>query len=205
MSWRNRIVEQHNVPTSEIAAHDLNWRAHPQVQEAALSGVLAEVGLVQSVVRNLRRVESGWPVGSTPTLVDGHLRLKLAVDAGVETLPVVDVDLSPDEERLILASFDPISAMAQTNAELLAKVVDGLEARQAGLEELLARQRELVAKVLDPDTAGPGVDDGLIKRTFTFCLDADKAAEIDAAFTIARGEAPRGATDDDLFHAIVTR
>ena len=74
-----------------------------------MAGVLAEVGWVQDIIVNKR----------TGFVVDGHARVALAISAG-ERVPVVYVDLSENEEALILATLDPLSAMAVTDEDLLA-------------------------------------------------------------------------------------
>ena len=57
---------------------------------------------------------------TTGHLVDGHLRVELAIASGQPTIPVVYVELSEDEERIILSSLDPIGAMATADREKLA-------------------------------------------------------------------------------------
>ena len=79
-----------------------------------LAAVLAEVGLVQSVIVNER----------TGNLVDGHLRVKLAMRKHVPLIPVCYVDLSPEEEAKILATIDPLSAMAGRDQAMLDELLD---------------------------------------------------------------------------------
>jgi len=86
MDWRSRIIEQADLPVSDLTANPQNWRKHPRAQGQALAGMLAEVGVVQGVVFNRR----------TERLVDGHLRVELARKQGVATLPVTVVDLSEE-------------------------------------------------------------------------------------------------------------
>lgn len=119
-------------------------------QQNALAGVLAEVGWVQQVVENVR----------TGHLIDGHLRISLALSQGDETpVPYVQVDLSEDEERLVLATLDPLSAMAATDAakldELLRDVSTGDAALQAMLAEL-AEQTPFGDTSTDRDGQGIG-------------------------------------------------
>ena len=79
----------------------------------------------------------------TGHVIDGHLRVKLAISRGEPTVPVLYVDLSDEEERLVLATLDPLSAMAATDAakldELLHEVQTGDAALQAMLAELAAQ------------------------------------------------------------------
>ena len=48
----------------------------------------------------------------TGYVIDGHARVALALTRKEASVPVLYVDLSPDEERLVLATFDPIGALA---------------------------------------------------------------------------------------------
>ena len=101
-AWRNRIVGYGEEPPESFLANPSNWRIHPRSQRDALAGVLAEVGWVQDVVVNRQ----------TGHLIDGHLRVDMAMERNEPSVPVVYVDLSPSEEALILATLDPLSALA---------------------------------------------------------------------------------------------
>lgn len=127
-SWRNRIVRSGDAALSEIRLSGLNWRTHPAAQQRALSGVLGSVGWVQSVIINER----------TGTLIDGHARVRVADDAGETSVPAVWVDLSDDEERVILATLDPLASMAETDAEQLRALLATVASEDAALSELLA-------------------------------------------------------------------
>jgi DNA modification methylase len=146
--WANRIVAHGEEAPDKLIAHERNWRTHTQAQRSALSGVLSEVGLVQSVVVNT----------TTGRLLDGHLRVELARAQGQPTIPVVYVELGEDEERLVLASLDPIAAMAGADQVKLAELLASIESRDEqvrGLLEAIARQEHLVlpatAGLVDPD------------------------------------------------------
>lgn len=115
----------------ELTAHPLNWRKHPKAQASALTGALREVGLVQSVIWNRR----------TKRLVDGHLRVELAMEAREATLPVTVVDLSEDEERTVLATLDPIGAMAIADGKKLNELLDGIKVREVALLGLIEEIR----------------------------------------------------------------
>jgi DNA modification methylase len=125
--WRNRIVGHGEEDPEQLLANPRNWRIHPKAQQDALAGVLAEVGWVQDVIVNKR----------TGFVVDGHARVALAISAG-ERVPVVYVDLSEKEEALILATLDPLSAMAATDEDLLAGLIGELEVSDGAVKALLA-------------------------------------------------------------------
>ena len=115
--WQNRIVGHGNVPPESLTSNPMNWRQHPQAQRDALESVLDGIGWVQDVIVNKR----------TGLVVDGHARIDLAIERGEATVPCVYVDLSPDEERLVLATLDPIGAMAETGSEAMAALLEGVE------------------------------------------------------------------------------
>jgi hypothetical protein len=131
--WRSRIIGHGEEAPDQLLANPENWRIHPRQQQDALAGVLSEVGWVQDVIVNRR---SGH-------VIDGHLRVSLAISRQEPSVPVVYVDLDEHEERLILATIDPLSAMAATDAEkldeLLRDVRTGDADVQAMLEGLAAR------------------------------------------------------------------
>lgn len=126
-AFRSRIVGQGEEAPDQLLANPLNWRVHPKEQVDALEGLLQQVGWVQRVIVNKR----------TGHVVDGHARVALALRRSEPSLPVLYVDLSADEERLVLAAIDPIGGMAGRDDDMLAQVLDGLTAEDEGLQALL--------------------------------------------------------------------
>ena len=156
--WQDRIVRLDRRPAGELAAHPQNWRRHPEAQRKTMQAAADEVGLVAPLVENLRSEERGWPAGSTPTLIDGHLRLELALERGESQLPVVVVDLTEREEALALASLDPIGAQAEADPELLAALLEVAQPESPDLGKLLEGLAGIKKKAgNDP---GPNVDKG---------------------------------------------
>ena len=102
---------------------------HPKTQAAGIAGVLQEVGWVQRVIVSQR----------TGCILDGHLRVALAQERGEPTIPVVYVDVAPDEERVILATLDPLSAMAEADGEKLRQLLDGVQPATEPLKDLLTQ------------------------------------------------------------------
>jgi hypothetical protein len=100
-AWANRIVGSGEEAPDQLLANPRNWRTHGKAQREALREVLDTVGYVAQVIVNQR----------TGHLVDGHLRVEEALSHGQPSIPVLYVDLSPDEERLVLASLNPLAAM----------------------------------------------------------------------------------------------
>lgn len=120
----NRIVGDGDGEPGQLLANPANWRVHPKQQQAALSGVLSRVGWVQRVIVNQR----------TGHVVDGHLRVALALSRGEATVPVLYVDLSPEEEALVLATLDPVAGMAATDATQLGDLLTSLSGEDGKLD-----------------------------------------------------------------------
>ncbi len=182
--WRNRIVGYSEEVPDQLLANPSNWRIHPASQQNALSGVLKEVGLVQNVVANR----------TTGHLVDGHLRVMLAMRENQPVVPVTWVELSEEEERLILASLDPLAAMATADAGALDALLSSVQSGEAAVQQMLA---ELAARssIPDPDTWGAAFDalpdeDRAPFQQMTFTLHDEQAEQVRAALTAAKALGP---------------
>lgn len=101
--WPNRIVNHGLADPRELLANPKNWRAHPQHQAQVLSSVINSIGLVDEVIVNT----------TTGHIVNGHLRVTLAIQEGQDQVPVKYVELSQEEEDRILATFDRIPMLAE--------------------------------------------------------------------------------------------
>ena len=143
--WRNRIVGHGEEPPDQLLANPANWRTHPKSQQDALAGSLGEVGWVQQVVVNR----------TTGHVVDGHLRIGLAISRNEPAVPVTYVELTEAEEALILATLDPIAAMAGADREALDNLLREVGTGDAALQQLLAD----VAKDAGLDYAKAGLTD----------------------------------------------
>jgi len=149
--FANRIVGSGEESLDQIQFNPRNWRVHPLNQQNALKGVLEEVGWVQEVIVNKR----------TGNLVDGHLRCQLAAREGAKTIPVKYVDLSEEEEGLILSTLDPIAAMAATDKAKLDELFAGIETENADVLKMLddiAEKERLEYAKRDPVDAEPQID-----------------------------------------------
>jgi hypothetical protein len=122
---RNRIVDHGVESPDQLLANPKNWRIHPEIQQKSMLDVLERVGWVQSVIVNKR----------TNFLVDGHLRVSLAMRRNETQIPVSYVDLSDDEESLILATFNPLAGLAITDQAQIRSLVSGVS--MGGVEDLL--------------------------------------------------------------------
>lgn len=132
---RDRVVGLERVRAGDLAPHPKNWRTHPERQSAALQGVLADVGIADACIA--RRLADG-----RLQLIDGHLRSSLDPD---QVLPVLVLDVDEQEAELLLATLDPIAALAGADrrqlGELLSATVQVNPDVQALLERLAADHR----------------------------------------------------------------
>jgi hypothetical protein len=134
MNVRDRIKELRHVPAADLRPNPKNWRTHPQSQQDALRGILAEVGLADAcLAREL-------PDGSL-MLIDGHLRAETLTGVDV---PVLVLDVNEQEADRLLLLLDPLSAMAGTDAKLLDEL---LREVQTGSEPLAQMLEDLAADV----------------------------------------------------------
>lgn len=114
ITFKNRIIGHGEQPASEFQFNPLNWRRHPESQEAALRSILSSIGWVTGVVVNER----------TGNLIDGHGRIEAALKIEPASLiPFTKVDLSPEEEAKILLLFDPIGGMATTDEDAIRELM----------------------------------------------------------------------------------
>lgn len=116
---RSRIVSFKMVAPGELVEHPDNWREHPNTQKAALREVLQRVGIADVLLAYKS------PTTKKLTLVDGHLRRELL--AGQEKVPVVILDLNDHEARAVVASHDPIGAMALRDDDLYEQLLGAVE------------------------------------------------------------------------------
>jgi len=138
MSYLDRTVRRDIVPAISLLANPKNWRIHPQLQRQGLDAVLTNIGWVQDVVVNIRMGEEWGASRGVETLVDGHLRVLLALSKGDDTVvPVKFVDLSPEEADIVLATLDPLSAIAVVDKTILAQLLQDVQVIDPSLETIL--------------------------------------------------------------------
>lgn len=158
--YRSRIVGHGEEEPGQLLANPANWRIHPKAQQDALNGVLEEVGWVQSVIVNKR----------TGNLVDGHLRVSLALREDAKSVPVAYVDLAPEEEALVLATLDPLAGLAVADPEKLEELLNEVGSASSDVQTMLSK---LAAEtgVIPPDFEPTSAEDQsrLDKKTKSEC------------------------------------
>ena len=148
--WKNRIVGSGTANPADIIANPANWRLHPQAQRDALEGLLNEVGWVQDVIINK----------TTGLLLDGHLRVEIALARGETSIPVKYVELSVEEEALVLATLDPLGAMATIDAAQYDALLRDVETGNAAVQAMLAKTAQS-AGLYEPPGEFPEYDENI--------------------------------------------
>jgi len=124
---RNRIRELRNIRCADLVANPQNWRTHGEGQKAAMAGILQEVGLVDALLVRDRG-------DGTYDIVDGHMRAGMLPH---DELPCLVLDITEAEATKVLLTFDPIAAMAETNATNLDALLREVEFSESVLQQLV--------------------------------------------------------------------
>ncbi len=127
-AWANRIVGSGEEAPDQLLANPANWRSIRRPSRRPSRRSSTQVGWVQQVLVNQR----------TGHVVDGHLRVAWPSPSGEPSVPVLYVDLSEDEERLVLASLDPLAAMATTDEAKLCELLADVSVDSEALAAMLA-------------------------------------------------------------------
>jgi hypothetical protein len=134
-------------PTT-LREHDRNWRRHPHAQMAALGESLDRAGWAGAVLYN----------EATGRLIDGHARRQAAIDRGEERIPVLVGSWTEEQELLLLASLDPISAMARADASVLDALLADIQTDDGPMRDLLASLATQPTPIDDAPPPGSGSD-----------------------------------------------
>lgn len=127
-AWQFRVVGHDLVSPGDLITHPDNFKGHPEAQRDSLLAAIDEVGFVGEVLVSRR---SG-------RILDGHLRVAEALRTGQPVVPVGWVDCQSDEdEAAILASHDPIGAMATADKQKLAALTEKADLQAGPLKAAL--------------------------------------------------------------------
>jgi DNA modification methylase len=157
------------VKAADLVPHEANWRTHPPEQIRFMRSLLKEIGIAGAILT--RELPDG-----RLEVIDGHLRRDLDKHA---EWPVLVTNLTAEESRLTLLTYDPIAAMAGAD--------------KAAMDALLASvhtDSHLVASLLER-IAGEAAWQVLNDPTEVVEVPAqiDKAAELQAKWRTAPGQA----------------
>lgn len=149
--YQNRIINLELHDARDLTPHAGNWRNHGKAQVEALRGVLSEVGIAGAILA-YRSERNGGKL----TVIDGHLRR----DAAPQKWPVLILDVTDAEADYILATHDPLAAMADADAAALDALLASVNSGEAAVQQMLAELAEgagLYAKS-DNASASAGID-----------------------------------------------
>ena len=133
-AWRDRILSFERIRAGDLQAHDGNWRLHPQFQQDALLGTLKEIGIAGALLVYHSPARNGALV-----TIDGHLRKALDPE---QTWPCLVLDVDDAEAAYILATHDPLSAIAEANADVLTRLLIEVQSGEAAVQAMLSELAE---------------------------------------------------------------
>jgi len=114
-----------------------------------LAGVLDEIGWVDDVIVNK----------TTGHVLDGHLLVELAISRNEPTIPVKYIELTEAEEKEVLAVFDPLSALAGHDDEILKRLLEEVKTDNENVQKLLdsiAKESNILIGGGKEETIDPG-------------------------------------------------
>ena len=178
MKIRDRIKELRRVKASELIPNPKNWRTHPIAQQDALKGILAEVGFAGAVLA--RELDDG-----TLMLIDGHMRAEATTD---QEIPVLILDVDEAESDKLLATFDPIAAMAESDAHALDALLRNVDTGSEALQKMLAELAEGAGLYQIEETEPPELKDSDKEpfRQATFVLHDTQWEAVESAIAKAK-------------------
>lgn len=126
--FRDRIKGLRRVRAGDIRPNPKNWRTHPPEQQAALRGLLGAIGYCDALIA--RQLPDGGL-----ELVDGHLRAETTPD---QKVPVLILDVTQDEADTLLATLDPLAAMAGSSREAVDALLRTIDIDDEAIATMLA-------------------------------------------------------------------
>lgn len=125
------------------------WRTHSDYQERVLTELIVGppgkqdegVGWAGTALVNTRANSPGWnDEERIPTYIDGHLRSKFGARQGTK-IPAIIGDWTPEQERRLMAFYDPTGLMAGSDFQKQVELLNKLSLPDG---DLLALWRELL-------------------------------------------------------------
>lgn len=167
MQIRDRIRELRRVKASELRPNPRNWRLHPDSQQNALRAILAEVGYVDALLA--RECADG-----SLELIDGHLRAETTPE---QMVPVLILDVDEKEAGLVLATFDPLTQLAETDVDKLSALVQELDVAAEPLQRMLADLVEPAALATFQESPAHDESDQLSEKYHVLVECADESQQ----------------------------
>lgn len=127
MTLKDRIKSFRRIKASLLKRNAKNWRVHTEPQETAVRAILKEIGFASACL--VRECKNG-----TFELIDGHLRADIAEE---EKVPCLVLDVTKTEAEKLLATFDSVTSMAETDHDALDRLIASISTSSNELQELL--------------------------------------------------------------------
>jgi hypothetical protein len=141
-----------------------------------MRGVLAEIGYADALLA--RELSDG-----SLQLIDGHLRAEVTPEAIV---PVLVLDIDDQEALKLLATLDPLAAMAGTDPQILAALVADVETESEAIRSLLDQLSQ--ESSIEDDVRGGRVADLIVPASFQVVVDCRNEVEQRTIFERLSGE-----------------
>lgn len=125
---QNRIVGHEEVSPDQLLANPRNFRVHTEAQKVVLAGTLETIGYVEEVLVNR----------TTGHIVNGHLRVVDALARGQPTVPVAYIEVSLEDEKVLLLTLDPLAALAREDDDVLAALSAEAQSDSDDVNEFIA-------------------------------------------------------------------
>ena len=172
MQVRDRVKELRRVKASELHPNPRNWRMHPQRQQDALRGVLAEIGYADALL--VREREDG-----RLELIDGHLRAETTPE---QLVPVLVLDVTADEAAKILATHDPLTALAETDAQKLDELLRDVHFDNNSLSAMLLELTDAAQPVDESSESDAAPRDVELVESYQVVVECKSEAEQQTVF-----------------------
>jgi hypothetical protein len=167
MQIRDRVKELRRVKASELHPNPRNWRMHPKRQQDALRGVLAEIGYADALLVRERE-------GGGLELIDGHLRAETTPD---QLVPVLVLDVTADEAAKILATLDPLSALAEADSLKLDELLRDVHFESGAVSAMLLELADSGHDAGENADADASRDDRALVEAYQVVVDCGSEAE----------------------------
>jgi len=150
---RDRVLGLQSIPKEQIVPDPDNPKIHTPQQSAALAAGLQEIGFTGALL--VRKLDA-----KRFALLDGHERLGHFADG--ESIRCLLTDLTAEEARKLIATYDTIGRMAGIDTEKLASLVkdvtfDAVELQQL-VDKVLAGVDDLVGSAASEPTDAEHVE-----------------------------------------------
>lgn len=151
-----------------------------------MAGLLDQVGYAAALV-------AYEPEPGRLVLIDGHLRAEVTPDVEV---PVLVVDLTDDEARLVLSTLDPVAQLAESSDDVLRGLLDSVNGAAESVQKFLDELRppEIPTSLTDPDDVPEPQEHAISQRGDLWLLNDHRLLCGDATSAEDVGHALDGAT-----------